>query len=174
MSHEQVFWYIYINLYYCVAPPWTKLEANICTNLTITSMPDYAANNNIYRTYAPWSVRIIARKRWPQEHKAKSQDRTNENDTEARCILMRFNDVPTSSGYDYGRSSHKQQLHRHPGTTAATPPPTPAAKSSHGYTVVPSYLWTLGIQSTNQTLSLTYQITTRGEASRKSHRGHLP
>jgi hypothetical protein len=37
------------------------------------------------------------------------------------------------------------------------PPPTPAAKSSLGYTVVPSYLWALGIQSTTQTLSLTYQ-----------------
>jgi len=38
------------------------------------------------------------------------------------------------------------------------PLPTPAAKSSHGYTVVPSYLWALGIQSTTQTLFLTYQI----------------
>jgi hypothetical protein len=32
-----------------------------------------------------------------------------------------------------GAHPHQQQLHRHPGTTAATPPPTPAAKSSHGY-----------------------------------------
>jgi hypothetical protein len=27
---------------------------------------------------------------------------------------------------------HKHQLHRHPDTTATTPPPTPAAKSSLG------------------------------------------
>jgi hypothetical protein len=37
------------------------------------------------------------------------------------CFLMRFGHVPTS------------QLHSHVGTTAATPLPTPAAKSSHGY-----------------------------------------
>ena len=30
-------------------------------------------------------------------------------------------------------SPHKQQLHQHPGTTTASPPPTPAAKSSLGY-----------------------------------------
>ena len=64
-------------------------------------------------------------------------------------------------GMATGAPPHNQQLHRHPGTTAATPPPTPAAKSSHGYTVVPSYLWALGIQSTIRTLFLTYQITTQ-------------
>ena len=56
-----------------------------------------------------------------------------------------------------GAPPHKQQLHRHPGTTAATPPPIPTAKSSHSYTVVPLYLWALEIQSTTQILSLTYQ-----------------
>ena len=60
-------------------------------------------------------------------------------------------------GMTTGTPPHKQQLHRHPSTTAATPPPIPAAKSSHRYTVVSSYLWTLEIQSTAQTLSLTYQ-----------------
>ena len=55
-------------------------------------------------------------------------------------------------------SPYKQQLHRHPGTTAATPPPTLGAKSSHSYTVVPSYLWALGIKSTTQNLSLTYKL----------------
>jgi len=38
-------------------------------------------------------------------------------------------------GMTTGAPPHKQQLHCHPGTTTATPPPTPAAKSSHGYTV---------------------------------------
>jgi len=62
-------------------------------------------------------------------------------------------------GMTMGAPPHKQQLHRHPGATAAMPLPTPATKSSHGYTVVPSYLWALGIQSTtHQTLSLTYHI----------------
>jgi hypothetical protein len=36
-------------------------------------------------------------------------------------------------GMTTGAHPHQQQLHRHPGTTAATPPPTPAAKSSHDY-----------------------------------------
>ena len=53
-------------------------------------------------------------------------------------------------GMTTGAPPHKQQLHRHPSTTAATPPPTPAAKSSHGYRVVPSYLWAIGIQSMTQ------------------------
>lgn len=57
-------------------------------------------------------------------------------------------------GMTTGAPPHNQQLPRHPGTTATTPSPTAAAKSSHGYTVVPSYLWALGIQSTTQTLSL--------------------
>jgi hypothetical protein len=32
-----------------------------------------------------------------------------------------------------GAPPHQQQLHQHPGTTTATPPPTPAAKPPHGY-----------------------------------------
>ena len=69
-----------------------------------------------------------------------------------------------SRGMTMGAPPRKQQLHRHPGTTAATLPRTSAAKSfhsSHGYTVVPLYLWAVEIQSTIQTLSLTYQITTQ-------------
>jgi hypothetical protein len=36
-------------------------------------------------------------------------------------------------GMTTGAPPHQRQLHQHPGTTAATTPPTPTAKSSDGY-----------------------------------------
>jgi hypothetical protein len=62
-------------------------------------------------------------------------------------------------GMTTGAPPHQQQLHQHPGTTMATPPPTPTAKSSHSYNGSALIFMSCRDTKYDETLPLSYQIT---------------
>jgi hypothetical protein len=69
-------------------------------------------------------------------------------------------------GMTTGAPPHQQQLHRHPGATAATLPPTPAAKSSPGYNGSALIFMGHRVQSTTKTLPYPTKLQLKSNCNR--------